>query len=229
MYYIKVVIAFIRELLGIYKRTLKLGFVRAVWRKRNQHNRTIANTLFPIELVKVGNETYGHLNVHSYGHKGESLRIGHCCSIAGNVHFILSGSHDYERFTTFPFDAYYSPNGVEQEAKGPVIVEDDVWIGYGSIILSGVRIGKGSVVAAGSIVAKDIPPYAIWIGNKVAKYRFSESVCNQLESIDFSLLSMEKVAASALLRGWVTEENTDFVLAEVKKCSCDGLDIARKL
>lgn len=218
---VEILIIFARGLLGEIKHTWKLYLQRAIWKTRNRHNRTIANTIFPIDVVSVGNETYGHLNVHSYGHKGESLRIGHCCSIAGNTHFILSGSHDYMRFTTFPFDAYYSPDGVEQAAKGPIIVEDDVWIGYGTIVLSGVRIGKGAVIAAGSVVAKDVPPYGIWIGNGVVRYRFSESLCDCLKKIDFSTMSMERVAASAVLHGHLTEENAELILAELKACCSD--------
>jgi acetyltransferase-like isoleucine patch superfamily enzyme len=57
-----------------------------------------------------------------------------------------------------------------------VIIEDDVWIGYGSIVLSGVKIGRGSIVAAGSVVTKDIEPYSIVAGNpaKLIRKRFTE-------------------------------------------------------
>jgi acetyltransferase-like isoleucine patch superfamily enzyme len=51
------------------------------------------------------------------------------------------------------------------------VVEDDVWIGHGAIILQGVRIGEGSVVAAGSVVTKDVPPYSIMAGNPACRVR----------------------------------------------------------
>lgn len=58
-------------------------------------------------------------------------------------------------------------------SKGPIVIQDDVWIGTGAIVLSGVTIGSGAVVAAGSVVARDIPPEAIAAGNpaRVIKYR----------------------------------------------------------
>ena len=74
--------------------------------------------------------------------------------------------------------------------KGPIIVEDDVWIGFGSIILSGVRIGKGSVIGAGSVVSKDVPPYSIYAGNKVIRPRFKdEEVVDYLHSLDYLIFS----------------------------------------
>ena len=78
----------------------------------------------------------------------------------------------------------------EDEAitKGPIIISDDVWIGFGCLILSGVKIGQGAVVAAGSVVTKDIEPYAIVGGTpaKFIKYRFDKEIRDKLLKIDFS-------------------------------------------
>lgn len=62
--------------------------------------------------------------------------------------------------------------------QGAVIIEDEVWIGYGALILSGVTIGKGSIIAAGSVVTRDVPPYAIVGGNpaKIIRYRLPREV-----------------------------------------------------
>lgn len=57
-----------------------------------------------------------------------------------------------------------------------IIVEDDVWIGMEALILSGVKIGRGSIIGARAIVTKDVPPYSIFIGNRVLKRRFSEKI-----------------------------------------------------
>jgi len=74
-------------------------------------------------------------------------------------------------------------------------VNDDVWIGHGSTILSGVRIGQGAVVAAGSVVTKDVPLYAIVGGvpAKVIKYRFEPEMIEQLLKVDYSKLDEEMV------------------------------------
>lgn len=62
----------------------------------------------------------------------------------------------------------------------PVRIEDDVWIGARAIILPGLKIGKGAIIGAGSVVTKDVPPYAICVGNpaRVIKYRYSQNVNN---------------------------------------------------
>lgn len=200
------------EFLKIQKGEWALAKMRAQWRLRNTHNRTIANTVFPPEIVKVGNETYGHLNVHSYGHCGERLSIGNCCSIAGNVHFILSGHHDYRRFTTFPAEAYYTSDGISSCAKGPILVHDDVWIGYGVIILSGVTIGQGAVIAAGSVVSKDVPPYAIWIKDRVIKYRFSDDIREKLMTINFNAIDLEKSCSVGSIYKHISSENVQEII-----------------
>ena len=80
--------------------------------------------------------------------------------------------------------------GEEREAysNGPIVINDDVWIATDSIILSGVNVGKGAVIAAGSVVVKDVPPYSIVGGNpaKVIKYRFEQNIIDKLMKIDLS-------------------------------------------
>lgn len=71
------------------------------------------------------------------------------------------------------------------------MVDDDVWIGHGAMVLSGVHIGQGAVIAAGSVVTKDVPSYAIVGGNPATliKYRCEEEMRAKLEEIDFSRLN----------------------------------------
>lgn len=80
-------------------------------------------------------------------------------------------------------------------------MEDDVWIATNALILSGVTIGRGAIVAAGAVVVKDVPPYAIVGGNpaKILKYRFSLEIRESLMKMDFSLLTKEYI-----------EQNIDF-------------------
>jgi len=104
------------------------------------------------------------------------IKFGSKILVAPHVAFIGRNDHQFDIVGTAIWD---SPRGVPQMT----IVEDDVWIGYGSIILSGVRIGRGAVIAAGSIVSKDVPPYAIVAGSpaKVLRSRFQESEILQHE------------------------------------------------
>lgn len=80
-------------------------------------------------------------------------------------------------------------------SKGSIIVDDDVWIGYRATIMSGVHIGQGAVVAAGAVVTKDVPPYAIVGGvpARVIKYRFSPEVIEHLLKLDYSKLSDDMI------------------------------------
>lgn len=81
----------------------------------------------------------------------------------------------------------------EQEAlsKGDIIIDSDVCIGCDITILSGVHIGQRAIIGSCSVVAKDVPPYSIFVENKVIKYRFEDDVIKKLIKIDFSKIDME--------------------------------------
>lgn len=190
----------------------KLQFRKHVmaWRSLNPENTTKPANMFDINCVNVGKGTYGKLHVLVYN-KDEKLKIGNYCSIAENVMFIVSADHNANTLSTFPFKVKILGQALEGISKGDIIVDDDVWIGYGSTILSGVHIGQGAIIAAGSVVTKDVPPYAIAGGvpAKVIKYRFEENIRKKLEKVDFSKISEE------IVRGHIDElyekvdENTD--------------------
>ena len=101
-------------------------------------------------------------------------------------------------FSTYPFKVMVLGEKREAWSKGPIIVEDDVWIGTRAIILSGVRIGKGAVIAAGTVVTKDIPPYAIVGGNpaKIIKFRFEQDVINELMKVDFAKIDKNFISTN---------------------------------
>ena len=183
----------------------------AAWRRRNPHNSTTVSEWCPIDKVTVGRESYGKLNVHWYGQEEESLTIGHYCSIAGEVHFILGGEHDYRRASTFPFREKIYREGVDGICRGPITVGDDVWIGFGAIVLSGVTIGQGSVIAAGSVVTKDVPPYSVWIGTGVRKQRFAPEIVEKLKTVDYAAVTPERCRKYAETA--VTAENVDEIVA----------------
>lgn len=171
----------------------KKAYWQAMWRKSNGHNYTSIGNVFPIEKVRVGRFSYGELNVFSFSNDvNESLTIGNCVSIASHVHFLLGGQHFFHRISTFPFRTFFLKEmGYDAYSTGPIIVEDDVWIGHGACILSGVRIGKGAVIGAYALVNKEVMPYEIVGGvpAKHIKFRFSPMHIAHAQSLDFKAIT----------------------------------------
>lgn len=162
------------------------------WQKKNSNNWTypanIPANIFDTDLVEVGRCTYGRIDIRS--DTKNMLKIGNFCSIADKVMFMLGFDHPTNLISTYPFKNYFF-NGISAISKGDIVLDDDVWIGYNVTILSGVHIGQGAIVAAGAVVTKDVPPYAI-IGGvpaKIIKYRFSPNVIEQLLQLDYSQLT----------------------------------------
>jgi acetyltransferase-like isoleucine patch superfamily enzyme len=93
--------------------------------------------------------------------------IGNYVMIANNVGILGRYDHNFRaigipiRLTPWVGDADYKGDGANLEC----IIEDDVWIGYGAILLTGVRVGRGAIIAAGAVVTHDVPSYAIVGGN----------------------------------------------------------------
>lgn len=173
---------------------IKMYFQKRKWRKLNPHNTTNAENFFDLTLVHVGSNTYGGINALTYNKKNK-LDIGNFCSIGPEVMFVLSADHYTNHISTFAYRVKILNEKLEGVSKGDIKVDDDVWIGYGVTILSGVHIGQGAVVAAGSVITKDVPPYAIVGGvpAKVIKYRFSEEMISELMKVDYSKLTDDMV------------------------------------
>jgi acetyltransferase-like isoleucine patch superfamily enzyme len=104
------------------------------------------------------------------------LEIGNKVMIASNIAFLNRDEHIYNIIGRAMWDS-----GKSQSSK--IIIEDDVWVGHGAILLAPLRVGRGAIVAAGSIVVKDVPPYAIVGGNpaRILKMRFNPE---QIEAHD---------------------------------------------
>lgn len=172
------------------KLQIKYRINQFVWLKTNRHNKTRMGNYFPVNVVNVGNWTYGKLVVHYFEGENEGLSIGNYVSIGPDVEFFLGGEHHPQYISNYPF-ALYIPGCnckemLDRSSKGPIRIDDDVWIGAHALILSGVHIGKGAIIGAGSVVAKNVPPYAVFADNRIVRYRFDEETIKQLLKIDYS-------------------------------------------
>ncbi len=136
---------------------------------------------------EIGEWTYGNPRVRSW-HEGTTFKVGRFCSIADGVIILLGGDHRIDWVTTYPFNHVFpKAQGFtgHPRSKGDVIVGNDVWIGRDALILSGVAIGNGAVVAARSVVTEDVMPYSIVAGNpaKFIRFRFSKRIIADLQEI----------------------------------------------
>lgn len=145
----------------------------------------------------IGEYSYGKPSV--YFESGEAtLTVGKFCSIAENVTIMLGGNHRIDWVTTYPFPEKFAEfEGLpgHPATKGSVEIGNDVWIGKDVLILSGVAIGDGAVLAARSVITKDVPPYAIVGGNpaRVIKYRFDEATIRKLLDIKWWNWPIDKI------------------------------------
>lgn len=134
------------------------------------------------------------INIYNFGNEQENytLSVGNYTSIADRCVVLLSNGHHYQNTVSqFPFN--YTPDFKQHSnpefninyKSGDVIIGNDVWIGLNVTILPNVKIGDGAVIAAGSIVTKDVPPYAFVAGNPatIKKYRFNDEIINNLLQI----------------------------------------------
>ena len=168
---------------------------RRKWRKINAHNGTFYRKVYgDMDRIHVGRYTYGGIYMSSDNQEHE-LIIGDFCSIAGDVKFLLGADHPLDQISTYPFKAKVLGTGIDALSKGDIVVDDDVWIGESAIILSGVHIGQGAVIAAGAMVTHDIPPYSIAMGIPAhpVRYRFSDAVQDYLMTCDYKALTEEMI------------------------------------
>lgn len=152
------------------------------------------------DRVKIGEFTYGEPEI-IYWHEDTKVEIGKFCSISNDVKIILGGNHRYDWITTYPFPAlpHYYPEASSikgtPSTKGSVIIGNDVWIGYGATILSGVKIGDGAVIGARAVVVKNVSPYSIVVGNpgREIKKRFDDETINRLLQIKWWNWPLDKI------------------------------------
>lgn len=186
-------------------------FLRAVlkdkYRKKLQRIQIALGLFYTKDLLRylgdraeIGDYTYGKPLVFHWEEETK-LKIGKFCSISDEVKIFLGGNHRIDWTTTYPF-AGLTGEWPEAEtvsdhniSKGDVVIGNDVWIGYGASILSGVTIGDGAVIGAFALVTKDVAPYSIVGGNpaKEIKKRFSEEKIAELLKLKWWNWPVEKI------------------------------------
>jgi virginiamycin A acetyltransferase len=133
---------------------------------------------------------------------GDRLIIGKFCALARGIKFIMNGAnHKLDGFSTYPFQIF--GNGWEKIApqteglphKGDTVIGNDVWIGYEAVVMPGVQVGDGAVIAAKSVVVKDVLPYAIVGGNpaQCIRQRFEGDVIQALLEIAWWNWDVQKI------------------------------------
>jgi len=159
-----------------------------------------------LESLSIGRCTYVSRDMMVHGLNG-ILNIGRYCSIAGRLALVGgNGFHQYNRLSTFPFSQRL-PFSKSNAAKtlfsdnacfpiNEICIGNDVWIGEDVFIAKNVKIGNGAVIAAKSVVTRDVPGYAIVAGNpaEIKKYRYSKEVIDMIEKIKWWEWPIEEIA-----------------------------------
>ncbi|MFA6034251.1 MAG: Vat family streptogramin A O-acetyltransferase [Myxococcota bacterium] len=140
--------------------------------------------------------------LYHYPFIGDRLIIGKFCAIARGVKFIMNGAnHKLSGISTYPFSIFGNgwekvrPVPGELPYKGDTVIGNDVWIGYDSLIMPGVKVGNGAVISSRSVVAGDVPAYTMVGGNpaRPIKERFAPEIVAALESIAWWDWPVEKI------------------------------------
>jgi len=186
-------------------------------------NKYIKRSVFTQDLLfdkylSVGDYTYGKPEILKFpnGETGNVI-IGKFCSIATDVKIFTGGNHRVEWVSTYPFNQFNQEFPLAADilgqpaTKGDVIIGNDVWIGQGAVILSGVKIGDGAVIGTCTVVSKDVEPYAIVVGNpmKMVKKRFDDEVIEKLLLIKWWNWDILKIKQE--VRQLCSENINDFV------------------
>ena len=139
---------------------------------------------------------------HHYPFIGDKLIIGKFCAIGKDVEFVMNGAnHRMNSVTTYPFNIMgggweqFTPAMEDLPLKGDTVVGNDVWFGQNVTVMPGVHIGDGAIIAANSVVTKDIPPYCVSGGNPciVRKKRFDDELIEYLLALKWWNWDADKI------------------------------------
>lgn len=143
-----------------YIRTWYFFTIKFPWVKYKGFVRVMKYTRFAKRDVVIGNR----VQFGKYCSISSDVHFGNHILMAGRVSFVGRNDHIFNNVGEYIWDGKRGNDGI-------TIVEDDVWLGHGCTVIAGVTIGKGSIVAAGALVNKDIPPCEIWGGVPAKKIR----------------------------------------------------------
>lgn len=133
---------------------------------------------------------------------GDRLIIGRFCQIASGVRFVMNGgNHRVSGFSSYPFAVFGQgwqgrfEGELDFPDKGDMVVGNDVWLGHDALLMPGVGIGDGAVVATRAVVTADVPPYAIVAGNpaRVVRMRFDDGTIDRLLAVRWWDWDIEKI------------------------------------
>lgn len=146
------------------------------------HHVSVGRGTYIYKNVEIGNYTYINKNSNV-----ENCIIGNYCSISSNV-FISPQEHNLKSFSTYPqFD--------KSQSDKTTVIGNDVLISAGAFIKQGIKIGNGAVVGMGAVVTKNVPEYAVVVGNpaKILRYRFSENGIKLIENSNWWNLNLQSI------------------------------------
>ena len=142
--------------------------------------------------------------VYHYSINGDLLIIGKFCSIACGAKFLFnSANHTLRSLSNYPFPIFFEEWQLDKrnitsawDNKGDIVIGNDVWIGYEAVIMAGVHIGDGAIIASRAVVTKDVPPYTIVGGTpaKKIRMRFDEDTIAQLQELKWWDWNIDKIA-----------------------------------
>ncbi|MGX7014901.1 CatB-related O-acetyltransferase [Vagococcus silagei] len=148
----------------------------------------------------------------------DRLIIGNFVCIASGAIILMGGNHNHRSdwITVYPFADHVKES---YQAKGDTVIKSDAWIGMNAMIMPGITIGEGAIVASGSLVTKNVEPYTIVAGNpaRLVKKRFSETEIEKLLEMRWFDWSDEEIrAVESILMSHSIEDLYQYYLNHIK-------------
>jgi carbonic anhydrase/acetyltransferase-like protein (isoleucine patch superfamily) len=153
----------------------------------------------PPEMLKADHPSYVRARLLRYSPHDPPASVGRYCSLNDASYLLTGGNHHPEYVSTSLLHWAVGAGPRLSESKGPITIGNDVWTGYGSVILAGVTVGDGAIIGTGAVVSCDVPPYAIvgGIPARLIRYRFDAATCEALLRIRWWTWTEDKVRAHA--------------------------------